>query len=67
MLAAILERPVVYREISFAEDQARYGEELAIMHRWFEETGYSVDIPALRQAHPGLKTAERFLREIDWE
>ena len=67
MLAAILERPVVYREISFAEDQARYGEELAIMHRWFEETGYSVDIPALRQAHPGLKTAEQFLREIDWE
>jgi uncharacterized protein YbjT (DUF2867 family) len=37
------------------------------MLRWFNEVGYQSDIPALREAHPGLQTFEQYLRANGWE
>ncbi|KAE8140078.1 nucleoside-diphosphate-sugar epimerase family protein [Aspergillus pseudotamarii] len=35
--------------------------ELGVMFRWFYDSGYKADIPALRRVHPGLKNFEAWL------
>ncbi|KAE8375351.1 nucleoside-diphosphate-sugar epimerase family protein [Aspergillus bertholletiae] len=35
--------------------------ELGVMFRWFYESGYKADIPALKRIHPGLKNFEMWL------
>ncbi|MFE1956293.1 NmrA/HSCARG family protein [Streptomyces sp. NPDC059524] len=39
--------------------------EIALMFEWFQDHGYQADIPALRAAHPGLKSFEAFLKDLD--
>lgn len=45
-----------------------FGEEFTVMCEWFNEVGYSADIPAL-EAQFGFEfdTLEEYLREHDWE
>ncbi|GAA6004139.1 hypothetical protein JCM10207_002446 [Rhodosporidiobolus poonsookiae] len=38
-----------------------------MMLRWFDSTGFSADIPALRKEFPGLRTFEQYLREAKEE
>lgn len=49
---------------SWEEFEARVGEEVAVMYRWFEQEGYDVDVEALRARYPNLKTAAQFLEEL---
>ena len=66
LLSTVLDRPVRQEQISWADYEVAAGAELTIMHQWFDSAGYSVDVPALRERYPQLKTAETFLREMDW-
>ena len=66
LLSRVLDRPVRHVQVSWEDYEAASGEELTIMHRWFETDGYSVDIAALRARYPQLVTAEEFLRAMNW-
>ena len=42
------------------------GEEMTIMEKWFENTGYSADVDGLRNDYPWLSSLEQYLKENDW-
>jgi uncharacterized protein YbjT (DUF2867 family) len=42
-------------------------EDVQRMIRWFDESGYDANIPALHGLYPPLKTLETWLRETGWE
>jgi uncharacterized protein YbjT (DUF2867 family) len=54
-------RHVQYRQIPWDEFEAQAGHEITIMYRWFQDTGYHVDIGAVRQEYPKLTTLDRWL------
>jgi len=54
-------REVQYRQVSWGEFETQSGREMAIMYRWFQDTGYHVDISAVRQEYPNLTTLNRWL------
>jgi uncharacterized protein YbjT (DUF2867 family) len=54
---------VTYRQVPWDQFEQQAGHELTIMSKWFESSGYHVDIPALRQEHPNLMTFDRWLNE----
>lgn len=66
LLSDLLDRPIVYQQISWDDYMTANGEEMAVMTSWFDEVGYSVDVRALREQYPNLVTAEEFLSEMDW-
>ncbi len=66
LLSVVLDRPVEYVQVSWADYESAAGEELTIMYRWFASDGYSVDIDALRERYPNLTSAEEFLRAMEW-
>ena len=37
------------------------------MFKWFNETGYRVDMEPLKQLHPNMMGLETYLREHGWE
>lgn len=49
LLSQATGRPVVFQEMSENEAETSMGHDFALMFRWFNEGGYSVDIPALRK------------------
>lgn len=50
-LSRTMGRPVRFQEIPDDQVKAMMGHDFALMFRWFNEVGYSVDIPALRQRY----------------
>jgi uncharacterized protein YbjT (DUF2867 family) len=52
---------VRYQQISFDEFEQTAGHEITVMYRWFQEVGYKVDLPALRQELPNLTSFDRWL------
>lgn len=50
-LSRTMGRPVRFQEIPDDQVEAMMGHDFALMFRWFNEVGYSVDIPALRQRY----------------
>lgn len=54
-------REVAYRQIPWEQFERHAGREMTTMYRWFENTGYSVDIPAIRSEYPKLTNFERWL------
>lgn len=56
-------REVRYQQVSWDQFEQRAGHEMTVMYRWFEEKGYNVDIPAVRQEYHGLTTFNRWLAE----
>ena len=59
-------KAITYVQIPWDEYEAQQGEEMTIMEKWFENTGYSVDVDALRNKHPWLISLEQYLQENDW-
>jgi len=55
-------REVQYVQIPWEEFEHRIDPAHVTMFRWFDETGYHVDIPAVRRAYPGLHSFERWLQ-----
>ena len=60
VLSGAAGREVKYQQISWDDFERNAGHEITVMFRWFETTGYHVDIAALRQEHPNLLTLERW-------
>ena len=44
-------RPIRFQQMPDDQVEAAMGHDLALMFRWFNEVGYSVDIPALRKRY----------------
>jgi uncharacterized protein YbjT (DUF2867 family) len=54
---------IAYMQVPWDQFEQQAGHELTIMCKWFESSGYHVDIPALRQEHPNMMTFDRWLNE----
>jgi uncharacterized protein YbjT (DUF2867 family) len=54
-------REVRYVQVPWDEFEERAGKEMALMWRWFEETGYHVDIGALRTVYPKLTSFDQWI------
>ncbi|WP_405640490.1 NmrA/HSCARG family protein [Streptomyces uncialis] len=60
--------PVAVRQIPWEQFRQDEGEEMYVMNRWFETTGYDADLAQLRAAgEPRLTTLEDYLRRTGWQ
>jgi uncharacterized protein YbjT (DUF2867 family) len=55
-----------FQQLNWSAYEARAGEEMTVMLRWFDEIGYEVDVQELRSKHPNLLTFEQYLENLDW-
>lgn len=55
-------RDVRYVQIPWDEFEQQAGKEMTTMYRWFEDTGYHVDIGAARQQYHGLLSFEQWIQ-----
>ena len=56
---------VNYVQAPWDKFEQQAGHEMTIMFRWFEEVGYHVDIPVIRQEYANLTGFERWL-QANW-
>jgi uncharacterized protein YbjT (DUF2867 family) len=54
-------REVCYVQVPWDEFEQQAGKELTLMYRWLQETGYHVNIGAVRSEYPKLTTFERWM------
>ena len=54
-------REVKYVQVPWEEFEKQSGKEIATMYRWFQETGYHVDIGAVRQEYHALQSFEQWI------
>jgi len=54
---------VRYQQIPWQQFQERAGDDMTTMWRWFEQTGYQVDIASIRREYPNLSGFERWLHK----
>ena len=54
-------REVRYVQVPWDEFEQQAGEELTLMYRWFQDTGYHVNIGAVRSEYPKLTTFARWM------
>src|SRR5258708_2422062 len=60
--ARVTQRPVAMWQISWDDFRDQQGEEMYVMNRWFETTGYHADLNWLRQGNPQILTLQEDLR-----
>lgn len=66
-LSRTMGRPVRYEPIPECQAEAAVGHDFAVMYRWFNTVGYSVDIPALRRrCGIPLTTFVELIATADW-
>ncbi len=67
LLSQAMGRSVVFQEMPESEAETSMGHDFVLMFRWFNEGGYTVDIPALgkRWGIP-LSTLKQVLDEASW-
>ncbi|MEU0009523.1 NmrA/HSCARG family protein [Streptomyces sp. NPDC006314] len=63
----VLQRPVGVQRISWDDFREQQGEEMYVMNRWFEATGYEADVPRLRDIRPQMLSLEDYLRRHHWK
>lgn len=66
VFAEVSGTPARFEEQPVAQIRA-FSEDLGLMFEWLNEHGYAVDLAALRQRHPGLRTLRRWLEETGWQ
>jgi uncharacterized protein YbjT (DUF2867 family) len=54
-------RDVAYHQVPWSEFETHAGSEAAIMYHWFQDVGYKVDIPTVRQEYPKVTSFDRWL------
>lgn len=54
-------REVQYVQVPWDEFEQQAGSEMATMYRWFENTGYHVDLSAVRQEYHALTSFEQWI------
>lgn len=67
LLSRVTGITVEYQQVPWDAFEEQVGEEMAVMVRWFDESGYDVDVAALRSLYPDLLTYEQYLQSLDWD
>jgi uncharacterized protein YbjT (DUF2867 family) len=62
----VLGKPVTYQQIPFEAFEEQAGQEMTIMYRWFENTGYNADLAQLQRIFPAPTSLESYLRDCGW-
>lgn len=65
IISRVTGKPIKYTQISWEE----WGmpPPLVDLYKWYETSGFTVDVAGLRRKYPNLYTMERYLRENGWE
>ena len=67
VLTRVTQRPVAVRQVSWDDFRKQQGEEVYVMNRWFETTGYHADLNWLRHINPQMVNLENYLRRHHWQ
>ena len=67
VFAKVTARAVRYERTSWEDSRKQFGDDLTTMFRFYDDTGTSADIPALRRLHPNFKTLQQYLISKDWD
>ena len=59
--------PIKYTRITWEEWGKQVPQYLVDLYKWYETSGFTVDVTGLRGQYPNLYTMERYLRETGWE
>lgn len=59
--------PINYTRISWEDWGKQTPQYLVDLYKWYETSGFTVDVAGLRGQYPKLYTMERYLRENGWE
>ncbi|HJU05233.1 MAG TPA: NmrA family NAD(P)-binding protein, partial [Nitrospiraceae bacterium] len=66
-LSRTMGRPVAFRQLGDDEAEKAYGPDMARMYRWMNDTGFAVDIAALRERYGiPLMTFEQVIATAEW-
>jgi len=63
VLGKAVGKPVEQVQISWEDYEKDAGDEMTIMVRWFNDTGYNVDVEALRAEYPWMVRFEDYLQD----
>ena len=67
LLTKAMGRLIRFQEFQMEQAEAAMGHDLATMFRWFNEVGYAIDIPALKQQFGmPLTTFAEWIKTVDW-
>ena len=67
LLTKAMGRPIRFQEFQMDQAEAAMGHDLATMFRWFNEVGYAIDIPAVKQKFGmPLTTFAEWIKTVDW-
>ena len=67
LLTKAMGRPIRFQEFPMDQAEAAMGHDLATMFRWFNEVGYAIDIPGLKQKFGmPLTTFAEWMKTMDW-
>lgn len=67
LLTKAMGRLIRFQEFPMEQAEAAMGHDLATMFRWFNEVGYAIDIPALKQRFGmPLTTFAEWIKTVDW-
>lgn len=60
-------RPIRFQEFPMEQAEAAMGHDLTTMFRWFNEVGYAIDIPTLKQTFQlPLTTFAEWIKTVGW-
>ena len=67
LLTKAMGRPIRFEEFQMDQTEAAMGHDLATMFRWFNEVGYAINIPGLKQQFGiPLTTFAEWMKTVDW-
>lgn len=67
LLTKAMGRPIRFQEFPLDQAEAAMGHDFATMFRWFNDVGYIINIPALKQKFGiPLTTFPEWIRTVDW-
>ena len=67
LLTKAMGRQIRFQEFQMDQAEAAMGHDLATMFRWFNEVGYAINIPGLKQQFGiPLTTFAEWMKTIDW-
>jgi uncharacterized protein YbjT (DUF2867 family) len=67
VFTGVTQRPVAVRQVPWDDYREQQGNEMYVMNRWFETTGYHADLNWLHQVNPEMVTLENYLRRHRWQ
>jgi uncharacterized protein YbjT (DUF2867 family) len=67
LLTKAMGRPIRFQEFPLDQVEAAMGHDLATMFRWFNDVGYTINVPALRQKFGiPLTSFPEWVKTVDW-